>query len=112
MKAAPSDRAFEVAAEFFALLSTPLRLRILNQLCQGEKSVAQLLGAVPTTQPNMSQHLSTLHRAGLVARRRTGAQVFYSLTSERALVLCRSVCPQVNEVGRSPLSLSDTPDPH
>jgi DNA-binding transcriptional ArsR family regulator len=102
-----SERVFEVAAEFFSLLSTPLRLRILNQLCQGDKSVAQLLEVVPTTQPNMSQHLATLYRAGLVTRRREGSQVFYSLQSERAVLFCKSVCPQFevpDEAGAAPAS--------
>lgn len=58
------DAVFDAAAKLFAVLSTPIRLRILNSLCHGEKNVSQLLAEIDTTQPNMSQHLATLYRAG------------------------------------------------
>jgi ArsR family transcriptional regulator len=86
------DRVFEAAAELFGLLSTPTRLRIVCLLCDGELNVGELLGRVDVSQPNMSQHLGTLYRAGIVSRRRAGAQVYYRIASERALLLCEAVC--------------------
>ena len=88
-------RVFELAAELFGVLSTPLRLRLLSALCNEEKTVSQLLAEIGTTQPNLSQHLTVLYRAGIVARRREGAQVYYRVQSEKAAALCRSVCTQV-----------------
>ena len=38
-----SQQVFEKAAELFAVLSTPIRLRIISELCHGEKNVGQLL---------------------------------------------------------------------
>ena len=67
---------FEKAAEWFAVLSTPIRLRILSELCQGEKNVGQLLERIGVAQPNMSQHLNIMYRAGIVGKRRQGAQMF------------------------------------
>jgi len=61
----------------------------------GEKSVSQLLEAIDTMQPNMSQHLATLYRAGVLGRRREGTQIRYRLESERVATLCRAVCAQV-----------------
>jgi DNA-binding transcriptional ArsR family regulator len=57
--------------------------------------VSQLLQEIDTTQPNMSQHLNTLHGAGVLGRRRDGVQIFYRITDERAAKLCRSVCMQI-----------------
>jgi len=91
----PSPAVYESAAELFGVLATPVRLRIICALRGGEKNVSQLLEEVETTQPNMSQHLSTLYRAGLLARRREGTQIFYRIQSERAAVLCRAVCTQL-----------------
>ncbi len=85
-------QVFEVAAELFSVLSSPLRLRILSALCQGERSVGQLLEQVPTTQPNMSQHLSVMYRAGVLARRRDGTQIVYRIGNVSASNICRSVC--------------------
>ena len=90
-----ADAVFETVAELFALLSTPVRLKIIGALCHGEKNVSQLLGQIDTTQPNMSQHLATLYRAGVLGRRREGTQIYYRLQSERVATLCRAVCTQV-----------------
>jgi DNA-binding transcriptional ArsR family regulator len=89
------EAVFESVAELFAVLSTPIRLKIISTLCDGEKSVSQLLEAIDTTQPNMSQHLATLYRAGVLGRRREGTQIRYRLQSERVATLCRAVCTQV-----------------
>ena len=34
---------FDKAAELFSLMSTPIRLRIISELCTGERNVGQLL---------------------------------------------------------------------
>ena len=86
---------FEKAAELFAVLSTPIRLRIISELCQGEKNVGQLHERIGVTQPNMSQHLNLLYRAGLLGKRRQGAQVFYRIADTSAVAVCRAVCTQV-----------------
>jgi ArsR family transcriptional regulator len=93
--ASNSDAVFETVAELFSLLSTPIRLRIIGALCNQEKNVSQLLSEIETTQPNMSQHLSTLYRAGVLGKRREGTQIYYRLESERVATLCRAVCTQV-----------------
>ena len=89
------DRVFESVAQLFALLATPMRLKIIRAVCEKEKNVSELLALIDTTQPNMSQHLATLHRRGVLSRRREGAQIYYKLRSERVATLCRAVCTQV-----------------
>lgn len=90
-----ADAVFDSVAELFSLLSTPIRLKIIGALCNGEKNVSQLLTEIDTTQPNMSQHLSTLYRAGVLGKRRDSTQIYYRLQSERVATLCRAVCTQV-----------------
>jgi ArsR family transcriptional regulator len=91
------------ASKIFALLSAPMRLRILSSLCHGEKNVGQLMEAVQTTQPNMSQHLNMLYRAGLVRKRREGVQIFYATTDEHIVQICQAMCNRV---------LAQRPKPH
>ena len=88
-------RVFELAAELFGILATPMRLRILSALCDKEKSVSELLADIDTTQPNLSQHLNLLYRAGVLAKRKEGTQVIYRVQSEKAVTLCRTVCTQI-----------------
>ena len=91
----PDDRVFETVAELFGLLSAPIRLKIISAVCQTEKNVSELLAEIDTTQPNMSQHLATLYRSGVLARRRDGTQIYYRLQNEFVATLCRTVCTQV-----------------
>ena len=90
-----ADVVFESAAELFSLLATPIRLKIISAVCDGEKNVSELLGSIETTQPNMSQHLATLYRSGILSKRREGTQIYYRLQSQRVATLCRAVCTQV-----------------
>ena len=83
------DRVFDSVAELFAVLSTPIRLKIISAVCNGEKNVSELLAEIDTTQPNMSQHLSMLYRSGVLAKRRDGTQMYYRMQSERVSTLCR-----------------------
>ncbi|MHB1667572.1 MAG: ArsR/SmtB family transcription factor [Thiomonas sp.] len=90
-----AERVFVSAAELFGVLATPLRLRIINAICDQEKSVGDIMEAVNSTQPNVSQHLKVLYQAGIVAKRRVGNQVYYRVQSEKAVQLCRTVCTQI-----------------
>jgi ArsR family transcriptional regulator len=90
-----SDTVFASAAELFQVLATPIRLKIISALCEREKNVSQLLAEIHTTQPNMSQHLATLYRAGVLTRRRDATQIYYRIGNQRAATLCRAVCMQI-----------------
>jgi ArsR family transcriptional regulator len=94
-----ADLVFEKAAELFGLMSSPIRLRIIGELCRGELNVTQLLERVAATQPNMSQHLSALYRGGVLARRRDGAQIYYRIGNENAAAVCRAVCTDIASGG-------------
>jgi ArsR family transcriptional regulator len=90
-----SDEVFEVAAEIFRVMSSPMRLKIISCLCNGEKNVSELLAEIDTTQPNMSQHLNTLYQGGVLGKRREGVQIYYRIINDRVVTLCRAVCTQV-----------------
>ena len=93
--ASESDEAFELAAEVFRVMSAPMRLKIISSLCNGEKNVSQLLEDIDTTQPNMSQHLSTLYISGVLGKRRDGVQIYYRIVNDRVVTLCRAICTQI-----------------
>jgi ArsR family transcriptional regulator len=90
-----SDEVFEKAAEVFRVMSAPMRLRIISALCNGEKNVGELLVEIQTTQPNMSQHLSTLYQAGVLGKRREGVQIYYRIVNDKVVSLCRAMCVQI-----------------
>ncbi len=90
-----TDQTFESAADLFRVMSAPMRLKIINCLCDGEKNVSYLLTKVDTTQPNMSQHLNTLYQAGILGKRREGVQIFYRITDQRIVSICEAVCQEI-----------------
>lgn len=96
-----SSLTVENAAELFRVLSTPARLQIIGALCGGEKNVSQLLGLIGLSQPNMSRHLTVLYRAGVVGRRRLGAQIFYRIADESVVRVCKAACSQVGRESRA-----------
>ena len=89
------DKMLSLAAETFRVMSAPMRLKIINCLCQEEKNVGQLLDEIKTTQPNMSQHLNTLYKAKILGKRRDGVQIYYRIINDRVVTLCRAVCTQI-----------------
>ncbi len=89
------DQVYELASDLFRVLSSPMRLRIIKSLCDREKNVGELLAEIDTTQPNMSQHLNTLFKSGVLAKRREGVLIYYRISDERVASLCRIVCAQV-----------------
>lgn len=90
-----SSLALERAAELFGVLSTPVRLQIIGELCQGEQDVTYLLTQIEASQPNMSRHLQVLYQAGVLCKRRSGQHVFYRIADESVVRVCKAVCRQV-----------------
>ena len=78
---------FAEAAETFALLATPTRVRILWLLSQGEYDVTSLADAVDATVPTVSQHLAKLRLADLVTARAEGRHQIYRVDDEHILAL-------------------------
>jgi DNA-binding transcriptional ArsR family regulator len=83
---------FERAAQYFALLSEPARLRIIQAVCTEERSVQEVVDITGLPQPNASRHLTMLYRAGVLSRRRRGTFVYYKVSDALLTDLCRSVC--------------------
>ena len=70
-------------ARLFRALGHEIRIRILEELRNGECSVGELQELVGVSGPNVSQHLAILRGEGIVASRRDGTSVFYSIADKR-----------------------------
>jgi len=66
-------------AEFFRALAHPLRIRILDALRAGEVGVNELSAQLHVEQSNLSQQLGVLRGRNLVAGRKAGNNVYYSV---------------------------------
>ncbi|HEV8555352.1 MAG TPA: metalloregulator ArsR/SmtB family transcription factor [Actinophytocola sp.] len=80
---------YQLKAEFFKTLGHPARIRVLELLSEREHAVSEMLPEVGIEAANLSQQLAVLRRAGLVATRKEGSTVFYSLTSPQVAELLK-----------------------
>ena len=81
---------YEKLADLFKVFSDPTRIRILNCLENGEKSVGDIAEELSMTQSAISHQLNTLKMNKLVKTRRNGKLCMYSLDDEHveAIMSC------------------------
>ena len=87
----PKHRLNEQFAQVAKALSHPHKLELLELLAQGERNVEALANVAGLTVANTSRHLQQLRRAGLIASRKDGLYVFYSVADDDVIDLLRSL---------------------
>ncbi|NLP98238.1 metalloregulator ArsR/SmtB family transcription factor [Mycobacterium tuberculosis] len=94
-----SEPLYKLKAEFFKTLAHPARIRILELLVERDRSVGELLSSdVGLESSNLSQQLGVLRRAGVVAARRDGNAMIYSIAAPdiaELLAVARKVLARV-----------------
>lgn len=80
----------EIKAELFRALAHPARVRVLEVLTEGERSVGDMAPEVGIEPSHLSQQLAILRRAGLVTSRREGSTVFYAIRDASIVELLAS----------------------
>lgn len=90
-----TDEELERIALHFRLLGEPMRLKILQAVCQEPRTVSDIVAAVEATQANVSKHLSLLATAGILTRQKDGQCVYYGLKDPLTLKMCALVHEQL-----------------
>jgi ArsR family transcriptional regulator len=105
----PPRAASKSVSDKFAAFSDPTRLRILHLLRGGEMCVGDLVTILDMPQPTVSRHLAYLRRSALVATRKGGLWMYYSIMPaksefHRKLLDCLTACftdvPELKSDGR------------
>jgi ArsR family transcriptional regulator, virulence genes transcriptional regulator len=78
-------------ARLLKTLASARRLMILCHLTGGERSVGELQAHVELSQSALSQHLGRLRREGVVATRRDGQTIYYTLTDPNVIAVMRAL---------------------
>jgi len=88
----PRDQErLRLKAEVFKAMGHPIRLGIVEFLQRGEMCVCEIVEHVGTEISNVSKHLGILKKAGIVADRRDGLKIMYSLIMPCAVDFARCV---------------------
>ncbi|WP_218142686.1 ArsR/SmtB family transcription factor [Formivibrio citricus] len=89
--------AARAATALLKALANEDRLQILCQLSQGEKSVSELEALLDVHQPTLSQQLGVLRTEEMVATRRDGKRIYYSIADQKILAMLKTLyglyCP-------------------
>jgi DNA-binding transcriptional ArsR family regulator len=83
-----SDKIFELHAALCQTLASPVRLRILWLLREGELSVNEIANRLGVPQANISQHLSLLRERNIVSTRREGVTINYKIAFPKIIKAC------------------------
>lgn len=86
------DPLTELLAQRFRVLGDPMRIRLLDALRDGDRTVRELTDALGASQQNVSKHLGVLHQAGIVTRTKRGTFVRYAIADRSVFSLCDRVC--------------------
>ena len=81
MKNILEDEQLQRAAETLRVVSHPARLRIVEILVGGERSVTEIQDTLGITQSQTSQHLSNMRVRGVLKCRKDGNMVYYSIAN-------------------------------
>lgn len=73
------DMVYKVKADFLKVLGHPLRLKIIEELKSGEKSVGYLVNKFKISQSSISRHLLALRHAGILSSRQHKTTVYYDI---------------------------------
>jgi DNA-binding transcriptional ArsR family regulator len=101
-------------AQLFRALAHEVRVRVLEELRGGERTVGDLQDAIGVSGSSMSQHLAVLRAEGVVIARREGPNVLYSVADERLFRLlddARAIFEQRISEGAALLRDRAEPDP-
>jgi DNA-binding transcriptional ArsR family regulator len=98
----------ELKAELFKALAHPARVRVLEVLSEGERSVGEMQPLVGVEPSHLSQQLAVLRRAGVVTSRKEGAAVIYALRDPEIVeLLAVSKRVLINSLAQSQDLLAD-----
>jgi DNA-binding transcriptional ArsR family regulator len=84
-------------ADRFKMLGEPMRLKILQTVCQQPCAVNEIVAAIGSTQANVSKHLALLAAAGILEREKDGQHVFYGVKDQLAVKMCELVRTQLKK---------------
>jgi DNA-binding transcriptional ArsR family regulator len=83
----PQPPVYQAKAEMFRILGHPARVRTLELLRDGERTVGDLQSALGLDSSGTSQHLGVLRKSGILESRREGTNVYYRVKDPRTFQL-------------------------
>ena len=85
------DMVYKIKADFLRVLGHPIRLKLIEELKHGEKSVGYLVNKFKIGQSSMSRHLLALHNMGILSSRQQKTMVYYDIADHDIFHVLRPI---------------------
>lgn len=96
---------YEVQAQYFKALSHPVRIKIVYYLKEGERCVCEIVPYLKEEQSNVSRHLATLKRAGVLSSRKDGVSIYYRVEDENVYKILELALHSVKKVAKEKVAI-------
>ncbi len=85
------DMVYKIKADFLKVLGHPVRLKLVEELKNGEKSVGDLVYQLKIGQSSVSRHLLALRNAGILSSRQEKTTVYYDIADHDIFMVLRPI---------------------
>src|SRR3990167_3483619 len=85
------DMVYKVKADFLRAVSHPVRLKLIEELKRGERSVGVLVKQLGVEQSSLSRHLLALRDAGILTSRQERTTVYYGIRDHDIFKVLRPI---------------------
>ena len=103
-----TSKLYELKAALVQAAAHPIRLAIIDFLSGGQRCVCDIADHVDAQRSNVSRHLAVLLKAGVVAHRKDGLKMMYSLRTPCILDFMKCVDGVLREQAKDTAALLDT----
>src|SRR5690242_5359919 len=94
---ASEEIVFKLKADFLKALAHPIRLAILEQLKNGERSVGELGNALGVEQSTISKNLAVLRQVGILRSRQEKVTVYYAIRNPHIFKVLRLIADMLSK---------------
>lgn len=91
------DMIYKIKSDFLKVLGHPIRLKLIEELKHGEKSVGYLVVKFKIGQSSISRHLLALRHAGILSSRQEKTTVYYSIADHDIFHVLRPVAVMLHK---------------
>ena len=91
------DMVYKIKADFLKVLGHPIRLRLIEELKAGEKSVGYLVAKLKIGQSSISRHLLALRNAGILSSRQEKTTVYYNIADHDVFHVLRPIAVMLHK---------------
>ena len=91
------DMVYKIKADFLKVLGHPIRLRLIEELKAGEKSVGYLVAKLKIGQSSISRHLLALRTAGILSSRQEKTTVYYNIADHDVFHVLRPIAVMLHK---------------